>query len=91
MTGEIVGICPSKAPLCKGGWQNSLIFGWGIVTHRYITIPPSRLCRATSLCTREALDCRIQHIFDENAISGGGVVDEDVGDCADQFAVLDNW
>ena len=44
-----------KAPLCKGGWQKSLISDWGIVLYRYLTIPPSRLCRATSLCTREAL------------------------------------
>ena len=27
---------------------------WGIVDYRYITIPPSRLRRATSLYTREA-------------------------------------
>ena len=44
-----------KAPLCKGGWQKSLISDWGIVLCRYATIPPSRLRRATSLCTREAL------------------------------------
>ena len=43
-----------KAPLCKGGWQKSLISDWGIVLCRYATIPPSRLRRATSLCTREA-------------------------------------
>ena len=30
-----------KAPLCKGGWQKSLIFDWGIVMFRYATIPPS--------------------------------------------------
>ena len=32
-----------KAPLCKGGWQKSLISDWGIVLCRYATIPPSRL------------------------------------------------
>ena len=32
-----------KAPLCKGGWQKSLISDWGIVLYRYLTIPPSRL------------------------------------------------
>ena len=32
-----------KAPLCKGGWQKSLISDWGIVFCRYLTIPPSRL------------------------------------------------
>ena len=45
---------PDKAPLCKGGWQKSLISDWGIVLYRYPTIPPSRLRRAISLCTREA-------------------------------------
>ena len=33
----------NKAPLCKGGWQKSLISDWGIVLCRYLTIPPSRL------------------------------------------------
>ena len=32
-----------KAPLCKGGWQKSLISDWGIALYRYLTIPPSRL------------------------------------------------
>ena len=32
-----------KAPLCKGGWQKSLISDWGIVLYRCPTIPPSRL------------------------------------------------
>ena len=32
-----------KAPLCKGGWQKSLISDRGIVLYRYLTIPPSRL------------------------------------------------
>ena len=32
-----------KAPLCKWGWQKSLISDWGIVLCRYATIPPSRL------------------------------------------------
>ena len=43
-----------KVPLCKGGWQKSLISDWGIVFCRYATIPPSRLRRATFLYTREA-------------------------------------
>ena len=43
-----------KAPLCKGGWQKSLISDWGIVMYRQKPIPPSRLRRATSLYTREA-------------------------------------
>ena len=36
-----------QAPLCKGGWQKSLISDWGIVLYRCLTIPPSRLRRAT--------------------------------------------
>ena len=32
------------------------------------------------------LCCSIYHIFDEDAISGGGVVDEDMGNSADQFS-----
>ena len=79
-----------KAPLRKGGWQKSLIFDWGIVTHRYITIPPSALRAATSLCTSEALCCGIQHIFDEDAVAGCWIVDQDVGYGADETAVLDD-
>ena len=33
---------------------------------------------------------RVQHIFDENAVARGGVVYHDVGDCADELAVLDD-
>ena len=58
--------------------------------HRYITIPPSALRAATSLCTREALGGGIQHIFNEDAIAGGGVVHQYVGDGPHQFSVLDN-
>ena len=36
------------------------------------------------------LCCRIQHVFDEDAISGGGVVDKNVSNSADQLAVLNN-
>ena len=31
-----------------------------------------------------------QHIFDKNTVAHGGVVDKDMGDCADELAVLDN-
>ena len=32
IVGVGAAICrPKKAPLCKGGWQKSLIFDWGIV------------------------------------------------------------
>ena len=33
---------------------------------------------------------RIQHIFNENSVSGCRIVDEDVGDRADELAVLDD-
>lgn len=34
--------------------------------------------------------CRVQHIFNEDAVARGGVVDENVGDGAHQLSVLDN-
>ena len=36
------------------------------------------------------LGCGIEHIFDENAVAGGWVVDKDVGHRTHQFAVLDD-
>ena len=39
---------------------------------------------------REALGCRIQHVFDKDAIAGGGIVDKDMGDGAHQFSVLND-
>ena len=33
--------------------------------------------------------CGREHIFDKYAVAAGGVADEDVGDCADELAVLD--
>ena len=43
-----------KAPLCKGGWQKSLISDWGIVILDTLQSLRHGLRRATSLCTREA-------------------------------------
>ena len=43
-----------KAPLCKGGWQKSLISAWGIVFIDTLQSLRHGLRRATSLCTREA-------------------------------------
>ena len=35
--------------------------------------------------------CRgVEHIFDEDAIAGGWVIDKDMGDGADEFAILNN-
>ena len=80
----------TKGAWARQGWQKSLIFDWGIVTHRYITIPPSALRAATSLYTREALCRCIQHIFNKDAVAGGGVVNKDMGHGAHQLAVLYN-
>ena len=44
----------------------------------------------TDTRTPAFLCCRVQHIFDEDAISDGGVVDKDVGDGAHQFTVLND-
>ena len=42
-----------------------------------------------AICDRP-LGSSIQHILNENAISGGGVVDEDVSNGADELAILDD-
>ena len=34
--------------------------------------------------------CRVQHIFNENTVARGGVVDEHVGDRSDELAVLND-
>ena len=36
------------------------------------------------------LPCCVQHIFDEDAVAGGGVVHKDVGNSADKLSVLDD-
>ena len=38
----------------------------------------------------KALGCRVQHVFDEDAVAGIRLVDENMGDGADELAVLDN-
>ena len=42
-----------------------------------------------AICDRPLCRC-VQHIFDEDAIASGGIVDQDMGDGTYQFAVLDN-
>ena len=39
----------------------------------------------------KSLACCGQHVFNEDAVAGGGVVDEDMGLGAYQFSVLYNW
>ena len=34
--------------------------------------------------------CRIQHVFDKDPVTLGGVVDKDMGDGADEVAVLED-
>ena len=58
--------------------------------HRYIAIPPSALRAATSLYTREALGCSVQHIFDEDAVAHRWVIDQYVGHRTDELTVLYN-
>ena len=36
------------------------------------------------------LPCCVQHIFDENAVAGGGVVHKDMSHRADELALLDD-
>ena len=36
------------------------------------------------------LCCCVPHVFNKNAISGGGVVDEDMGHGANEAAILNN-
>lgn len=43
-----------------------------------------------SLYPREPLGCCVYQVFDEDAISGGGVVDKNVGHGANEFSILDN-
>ena len=49
----------------------------------YVIMPTPSRC-GHCLC------CGVQHVFNENAVAGGGVIDEDMGNCAHQFAVLDD-
>ena len=39
---------------------------------------------------REALGRRVQHIFNEDTVTHCGIVDQNVGHSADEFAVLDD-
>jgi len=40
---------------------------------------------------RPTLRCRVQHVFDKDPISGGGIVNKDMGHCAHQLPILNNW
>ena len=42
------------------------------------------------LCAIPILRCRVEHVFDEDTVTGGRIVNKDMGDSADQFAVLDD-
>lgn len=39
---------------------------------------------------KSGLGCRFQHIFDEDSVAGGGVIDQHMGNSADKLAVLDD-
>ena len=36
------------------------------------------------------LCCRVEHVFDENAVAGGRIVNKDMSNGADELAVLDD-
>jgi len=40
---------------------------------------------------REALSCRIQHVFNKNAIARCGIIYQNMGHGADELAVLNDW
>ena len=87
---EIHPVSSFPRPPCVKGAGFCEAKDWGIAVYRHLTIPPSRLRRATSLCTREALCCGVQHIFDEDAVAGGRIVHKDMGNSADKLSVLDD-
>jgi len=61
--------------------RNFFLTVWGFFDSLRRDTPPG-----VSLCL-----CRgIQHIFNENAVAGGGVIDQHVGHGANELAVLDN-
>ena len=76
-----------RPPCVKGAVSEA---DWGIVRFRHITIPPSRLRRATSLGSREALTCCFQHVLDENTISSLWIIYQNMGHSAHQLAVLND-
>jgi len=71
-----------RPPLTRGLLSDSEAGG--------LTIPPSALRAATSLCTREALCCRVQHIFNKDTIASRWVIHKDMGHRTHQFSVLNN-
>ena len=56
------------------------------------TIYSDRFCRGDRprAVGNRPLGRGIQHIFNKNAVAGGGVVDEDMGHSADEFPVLND-
>ena len=51
-----------KAPLCKGGWQKSLIFDWGIVRHNLRIRRKPRRKRNISLRQSLRAACSAAHL-----------------------------
>ena len=49
-----------KAPLCKGGWQKSLISDWGIVKSGNMTTPPSKIKDFAHLPLHRGGFCRLR-------------------------------
>ena len=49
----------------------------------------SSLDSVGAICDRP-LGCRVEHVFNKDAVARCGVIDEDMGNSAHQFAILDN-
>ena len=68
----------------NGERHDTQVVPYGAVLKIYITKRERHIGRSLHLCGG------VQHIFDENAISGSWIVDENVGHSADELAVLDD-
>ena len=55
------------------------------------TTPALHLCPVgNGLCAIPILRCRVEHVFDEDAVAAGGIIDQNMGYRAYQFSVLYN-
>jgi len=91
-----MGVSPFVPPLSfrdqSADWSWESVFAGGDLPPAGEHSSPLRSCSLDfvgAICDRPL--CRgVQHVFNEDAVAHGGVVDKDVGHRAHQFAVLDN-
>ena len=69
------GIARRERPMCRSGWCR-----WR-KRHDTQVVPYGAI---------PILRGRVEHVFNEDTISGSWIVDKDMGDGADQFAILDD-